>query len=148
MTGLPNGKTIGTLACVFHVQSTGSLSRPLDQLLHYPVPKTPIENFSLHVRSLLPLLSLRYLSQYMDYNANDFTGNHGNELYRRSPGASQETHYRYGCHIHLKYEGETTGLIAALYVPFPLLSPLPLLLPFFLLLPIFSSSPFLPVSGH
>ncbi|KIJ92959.1 hypothetical protein K443DRAFT_684887 [Laccaria amethystina LaAM-08-1] len=43
-----NGKTIGTLAWVFHVQSTGILSRPLDQLLHYPVPKKPIENFSLH----------------------------------------------------------------------------------------------------
>ncbi|KAJ3510240.1 hypothetical protein NLJ89_g4795 [Agrocybe chaxingu] len=42
------GKTIGTLAWLFHVQSTGILARPLDQLLHYPVPKRPIEGFSHH----------------------------------------------------------------------------------------------------
>ncbi|EDR06414.1 uncharacterized protein LACBIDRAFT_300036 [Laccaria bicolor S238N-H82] len=65
-----NGKTIGTLAWVFHVQSTGILSRPLDQLLHYPVPKKPIENFSLHVRSSFPTV---YVPQYMECDANDFT---------------------------------------------------------------------------
>ena len=124
---------------MFHVQSTGILSRPMDQLLHYPVPKKPIENFHLHVRSFLPFLSICYIPQYMDCDANDFTGNHGNELYRRSPGVPQETHHGHGCHIHPKYDGENTVLIAALYVPFPLLSPLPLLLPLFLLFPIFSS---------
>ncbi|KAF9480753.1 hypothetical protein BDN70DRAFT_856332 [Pholiota conissans] len=41
-------KTIGTLAWLFHVQSTGVLTRPLDQLLHYPVPKRIIEGFSNH----------------------------------------------------------------------------------------------------
>ncbi|EDR06539.1 uncharacterized protein LACBIDRAFT_300039 [Laccaria bicolor S238N-H82] len=43
-----NGKTLGTPAWVLHVQSTGILSRPPDQLLHHPVPKKPIENFSPH----------------------------------------------------------------------------------------------------
>ena len=100
-----NGKTIGTLAWVFHVQSTGILSRPLDQLLHYPVPKKPIENFSLHVRNPL-VLPIRCLFQHMDSDANDFTGNHGDELYRRSAGVPQETHYRHGCYIHPKYDGE------------------------------------------
>ncbi|KAF8888696.1 hypothetical protein CPB84DRAFT_1749431 [Gymnopilus junonius] len=42
-------KTIGTLAWLFHVQSTGIFSRPLDQLMHYPVPKRPIEGFDQHV---------------------------------------------------------------------------------------------------
>jgi hypothetical protein len=43
-------KTIGTLAWLFHAQSTGILARPLDQLLHYPVPHRPIEGFDKHVR--------------------------------------------------------------------------------------------------
>ncbi|THV02405.1 hypothetical protein K435DRAFT_717243 [Dendrothele bispora CBS 962.96] len=42
------GKTIGTLAWLFHVQSVGVLTRPLDQLLHYPIPNKPIEDFSSH----------------------------------------------------------------------------------------------------
>ncbi|KAG7098722.1 hypothetical protein E1B28_000635 [Marasmius oreades] len=42
------GKTIGTLQWLFHVQSTGVLTRPLDQLLHYPYPSKPIENFTSH----------------------------------------------------------------------------------------------------
>ncbi|ESK96541.1 brct domain containing protein [Moniliophthora roreri MCA 2997] len=41
-------KTIGTLQWMFHVQATGVLTRPLDQLLHYPIPPKPIENFASH----------------------------------------------------------------------------------------------------
>ncbi|KAL0579150.1 regulator of Ty1 Transposition [Marasmius crinis-equi] len=41
-------KTVGTLQWLFHVQLTGVLSRPLDQLLHYPHPSKPIENFTDH----------------------------------------------------------------------------------------------------
>ncbi|KII83923.1 hypothetical protein PLICRDRAFT_95612 [Plicaturopsis crispa FD-325 SS-3] len=41
-------KTIGTLTWLFHVESTGIISSPTDQLLHYPIPKRPIENFSHH----------------------------------------------------------------------------------------------------
>lgn len=43
-------KTIGTLGWVFCVHATGIVSRPMDQLLHYPIPRRPIENFSNHVR--------------------------------------------------------------------------------------------------
>ncbi|KAH9483371.1 PAX-interacting protein 1 [Psilocybe cubensis] len=42
-------KLVGTLAWLFHVQSCGVLSHPLNQLLHYPVPKRRIEGFSAHV---------------------------------------------------------------------------------------------------
>ncbi|TFK70491.1 hypothetical protein BDN72DRAFT_958770 [Pluteus cervinus] len=42
------GKTIGTLAWLFHVQSTGVMTRPMDQLLHYPIPKKPIPGFMGH----------------------------------------------------------------------------------------------------
>ena len=62
-----NGNTNRTLAWVFRVQSTGTLSRPSD-----PVLKKPIEKFSLQVCGLLPI---RYLSQYMDSDSNDFTAN-------------------------------------------------------------------------
>ncbi|KAF8647813.1 hypothetical protein AX16_006533 [Volvariella volvacea WC 439] len=41
-------KTIGTLAWLFHVQGTGVLTRPMDQLLHYPIPKRPIDGFIDH----------------------------------------------------------------------------------------------------
>lgn len=47
-------KTIGTLPWLFHVQSTGVLAPPMDQLLWYPIPKRPIEGFSGHVRISLP----------------------------------------------------------------------------------------------
>ncbi|OCH87294.1 hypothetical protein OBBRIDRAFT_837516 [Obba rivulosa] len=42
-------KTIGTLPWLWYVRSTGTLSNPLSQLLHYPLPKKPIEGFSSHV---------------------------------------------------------------------------------------------------
>ena len=44
-------KTIGTLAWLYHAQSTGILVRPVDQLLHYPVPKRVIDGFVNHVCS-------------------------------------------------------------------------------------------------
>ncbi|KAK2464910.1 hypothetical protein APHAL10511_002986 [Amanita phalloides] len=42
------GKTIGTLGWVFCVHATGVISRPMDQLLHYPIPRRSIEGFSSH----------------------------------------------------------------------------------------------------
>ncbi|RXW21707.1 hypothetical protein EST38_g4150 [Candolleomyces aberdarensis] len=41
-------KTIGTLAWLYHVQSTGTVTSPLDQLLHYPIPNKKIEGFTQH----------------------------------------------------------------------------------------------------
>lgn len=49
MQACKSRKVIGTLPWLFHVQSTGILSNPQDQLLHYPIPKHPIENFANHV---------------------------------------------------------------------------------------------------
>ncbi|KAI0682501.1 hypothetical protein BC835DRAFT_1399674 [Cytidiella melzeri] len=42
-------KTIGTLPWLWFVRATGSLTCPIDQLLHYPVPKSHIANFSRHI---------------------------------------------------------------------------------------------------
>ncbi|KAJ6625562.1 BRCT domain-containing protein [Mycena sp. CBHHK59/15] len=42
------GKIVGTLNWLLNVHTTGTLSSPMDQLLHYPVRKIPIENFSSH----------------------------------------------------------------------------------------------------
>ncbi|KAI0039891.1 hypothetical protein FA95DRAFT_1503597 [Auriscalpium vulgare] len=41
-------KLVGSLAWLFHVEATGALSAPAGQLLHYPVPRTPIPGFSAH----------------------------------------------------------------------------------------------------
>lgn len=41
-------KLIGSLTWLFHVESTGTIGTPTAQLLHYPIPKKPIEGFSTH----------------------------------------------------------------------------------------------------
>ena len=61
--------------------------------LAFPHAEKPHRNF---FPTCTYLLTIRYLSQCMDYDASDLTGNHGNELYRRSPGEPQETHHRQG----------------------------------------------------
>ncbi|KAH9892440.1 hypothetical protein C8Q73DRAFT_698027 [Cubamyces lactineus] len=38
--------TIGTLAWLWYVRASGTLTRPADQLLHYPIPDKPAEGFS------------------------------------------------------------------------------------------------------
>ncbi|KAI0355785.1 hypothetical protein OH77DRAFT_1424737 [Trametes cingulata] len=43
------GLTIGTLAWLWYVRASGTLSRPADQLLHYPIPDKPAEGFSKEV---------------------------------------------------------------------------------------------------
>jgi hypothetical protein len=48
--GVSGRKLIGSLTWLFHVQSTGTIGTPTAQLLHYPIPKKPIEGFSAHVR--------------------------------------------------------------------------------------------------
>lgn len=52
-------KTIGTLTWLFHVESTGVLTPPTDQLLHYPIPKRSIAGFSPHVCVVSSLLHMR-----------------------------------------------------------------------------------------
>ncbi len=42
-------KTIGNLEWVRHVHRIGNFTSPTDQLLHYPIPSTPIPTFSKHV---------------------------------------------------------------------------------------------------
>ncbi|EJD49972.1 BRCT domain-containing protein [Auricularia subglabra TFB-10046 SS5] len=44
--GLRQGKVIGTLQWVFHVDQSGKYSAPTDQLLHFPMPSWPIKGFS------------------------------------------------------------------------------------------------------
>lgn len=58
MKALGAGKTVGTLAWVFHVEASGVLSAPTDQLLHYPVPSDGISDFGPHVRLFFPLLTV------------------------------------------------------------------------------------------
>ncbi|TFK90623.1 hypothetical protein K466DRAFT_543199 [Polyporus arcularius HHB13444] len=38
-------KTIGTLAWLWYVRASGTLTRPADQLLHYPIPNHPADGF-------------------------------------------------------------------------------------------------------
>ncbi|KXN86850.1 BRCT-containing protein 1 [Leucoagaricus sp. SymC.cos] len=66
-------KTIGTMAWLFNVESTGIMSRPVDQLLHYPVPRKPIENFSQHV-CFLVFYSLLCSYLHQEITVTNYTG--------------------------------------------------------------------------
>ncbi|KAI9437338.1 hypothetical protein H4582DRAFT_2077772 [Lactarius indigo] len=46
--GVSGRKLIGSLTWLFYVESTGTIGTPTAQLLHYPIPKKPIEGFSTH----------------------------------------------------------------------------------------------------
>jgi hypothetical protein len=53
LTAYGKGITIGTLEWLKHVERTGVFYSPTDQLLHYPVPSTPIPGFSKHVCKII-----------------------------------------------------------------------------------------------
>ena len=42
-------KTIGTLAWLWYVRASGTLTLPADQLLHYPIPDHPADGFDKEV---------------------------------------------------------------------------------------------------
>ena len=46
-------KTIGTLAWLWYVRASGTLTRPADQLLHYPIPDHPADGFDKEVCGLV-----------------------------------------------------------------------------------------------
>ncbi|KAK0461234.1 uncharacterized protein EV420DRAFT_1531024 [Desarmillaria tabescens] len=71
------GKTIGTLAWLFNVQATGTLSRPVDQLLHYPIPRKPVEGFSSHIITITNYTgeTRDYLKKLIDAMGASFTAN-------------------------------------------------------------------------
>lgn len=91
---LRTNRTIGTLVWLFNVHKTGVISRPLDQLLHYPAPREPPEGFSSHVRAIL-----FYEAQANDMFSSDIE-NHYIKLFRRSTRLHQEVNLSYGCRIH------------------------------------------------
>ncbi|KAI0029197.1 hypothetical protein K488DRAFT_56969 [Vararia minispora EC-137] len=43
-----DNKLVGSLAWLFHVHGIGAITAPTDQLLHFPIPRKPIENFDQH----------------------------------------------------------------------------------------------------
>lgn len=67
-------KTIGTLAWLYHVQSTGTFTSPLDQLLHYPIPDKKIEGFTQHVRPLVHFRASRSLTSSQEITVTNYTG--------------------------------------------------------------------------
>ncbi|KAJ7594325.1 hypothetical protein C8J56DRAFT_854426 [Mycena floridula] len=70
-----HGKTIGTLAWLFHVHNTGVISRPVDQLLHYPIPKKPITGFSGQVITITNYTgeAREYLKKLINTMGGEFT---------------------------------------------------------------------------
>jgi hypothetical protein len=75
LQGVNGRKLIGSLTWLFHVESTGTIGTPTAQLLHYPIPKKPIEGFSAHVRVI-------GLSNNTEFSSRS-VGDHGDELYWR-----------------------------------------------------------------
>ncbi|KAJ7270110.1 hypothetical protein B0H12DRAFT_1094605 [Mycena haematopus] len=56
------GKTIGTLSWLLHAHVTGVQSSPMDQILHYPVPRGNVAGFDKHVVSVT-----NYTGETRDY---------------------------------------------------------------------------------
>ncbi|KAJ7935265.1 BRCT domain-containing protein [Mycena leptocephala] len=56
------GKTIGTLSWLLNVQVTAVLSRPMDQILHFPIPLGAVEGFDKNVISVT-----NYTGETRDY---------------------------------------------------------------------------------
>ncbi|TFY50748.1 hypothetical protein EVJ58_g10905, partial [Rhodofomes roseus] len=55
-------KTIGTLTWLWYCRAIGTISRPTDQLIHYPIPRKPIEGFSKHSITIT-----NYTGKHRDY---------------------------------------------------------------------------------
>jgi hypothetical protein len=66
------GITIGTLEWLKHVERTGIFHSPTDQLLHYPIPSTPVPGFSKHVRATLSEYGL--LIEAQELTITNYTG--------------------------------------------------------------------------
>ena len=88
LSAIQDGKTVGTLAWLYHVESTGVFTPPTDQLLHYPIPKKPIQGFSSHVRSFLTLVT-----SVLTF----FAENNDNKLHRPFARIPQEAHHHSRC---------------------------------------------------
>ena len=72
---LAANKTIGTLAWLFYVERTGVVSRPRDQLLHYPVRSKAIPGFSDHVsRSSKPVFQATSYSYKQEITVTNYQG--------------------------------------------------------------------------
>ena len=95
LQGVSGRKLIGSLTWLFHVQSTSTIGTPTAQLLHYPIPKKPIEGFSAHVRAV-------GLSSQTEFSSGG-VGDHGNELYWRRARLSQEADRADGRDIYSKH---------------------------------------------
>ena len=63
MKAIREKKMVGSLAWLFHVQSTGALVSPIDQLLHFPIPKSPVEGFDQQA-CIFIMLTLQYINPY------------------------------------------------------------------------------------
>jgi mediator of DNA damage checkpoint protein 1 len=122
-------KMIGTLAWLFHVESSGVLTPPIDQLLHYPIPLRGIGGFERHVSSFLFFpLPLRVCLRQVDTNLSaqkitvtNYTGESREYLKRLITTM--------GAEFTPNMSGGNTVVVAALYVlfPFPSLPSLPTL---------------------
>ncbi|KAG8943551.1 hypothetical protein FRC03_002440, partial [Tulasnella sp. 419] len=78
------GRTVGTVAWVLFVEQTGRLTRPLDQLLHFPVPPYPIRGFEKYEITITNYVGdgREYLKKLMQLMGAQFT----------APMSSKNTH--------------------------------------------------------
>ncbi|KAI0820066.1 hypothetical protein BC628DRAFT_1399403 [Trametes gibbosa] len=69
------GMTIGTLAWLWYVRASGTLTRPADQLLHYPIPDKPAEGFGKEVITVTNYTGKdrEYLKKLITLMGGDFT---------------------------------------------------------------------------
>ena len=84
------------------MESTGTIGTPTAQLLHYPIPKKPIEGFSAHVRVLIS-------SQFKCGRLSRGAGDHGHELHRGRSRLLEKADWAYGRNLYAEHVREKHG---------------------------------------
>ncbi len=91
--------TIGTLAWLWYVRASGTLTRPADQLLHYPIPDKPAEGFVKEV-------ALPPACYHDPKDANrGRPGYHCHKLHWQGSRVPEETHHADGWRVHCVHVG-------------------------------------------
>lgn len=60
-------KLVGSLTWLFHVQNTGAMTAPTDQLVHFPIPRKKLEGFEKQASSGTDFLAACLHTDLGDY---------------------------------------------------------------------------------
>jgi hypothetical protein len=93
---IKTGKTVGTLMWFYYVLRVGRLTSPMDELLHYPVPRDGVTGFA----GLVSLVTIRcFGGRYRDRPPFHLAENRHHKLHRRLERIPEKAHHRDGRNV-------------------------------------------------